>query len=896
MLHEDFDAFKKFQGEDFFADFLENKTEILSNLNSKVLLRKYQKEAIGRFIYYFEDFKSRRNPIHLMFNMATGSGKTLIMAANMLYLYKKGFRNFVFFTRLDNIVGKTKSNFLNPSSSKYLFGDSIIIENQKVRIREVENFEAQNNDEINIIFTTTSGLHSRFNNAKENALTFEDFSATKVVLIADEAHNLSADVSRNPNQSQISDRNSWGLTVEKVLTTNSENVLMEFTATARLEEEYPEILAKYEEKAIYKYGLKEFRLDGFSKDVRTLQVDSTILDRSLVAIVISQYRKKLAEKHDIALKPVVMFKANRVTTPKDYVDLEANSQVVVSSVFKHEFSNFVSRLSESDLNRISTIGNTTLDRAFTFFKSQDINAADLITEIKFDFSDERCLSVDEGDELGDHQVLLNSLEDSDNEIRAIFATDKLNEGWDVLNLFDIVRLYDSRDSKNNKAGATTVQEAQLIGRGARYFPFVLDSTESKFKRKFDLDVQNELRILEQLYYHSKTNPRYIQELESVLVKDGILPSSTVERELSIKPEFKNSKLWAEGVIYVNSKVPSSARWVGSNSVQEVVFDTNIEENYFKLQSGSSEDRSVFEAGVGSSNQVKISAQIFDISTFGSNLLRYALSRTKIGNFSNLRSHYPDLQSISDFILNQRYLGGVKVKVLGPEERLLDLSTAEKVSIVEFVLSKVFSIESSFEQRFVGSFEFQALPIKQVFLENKVLNLDGDSPRAQSMKDFNFLSKEWFAQNEIWGTSEEEALLRFIDNAMDDLQTKYSSVHLLRNEAYFRMYNFSDGEAFYPDFVLFLSNLDGSKELIKQVFIEPKGNQFLDINQTFESSKEGWKQKLLLELSEKHEFTLIYENADYRLLGLPFFNTGTQNIELRNTFQESWDKDILEVSE
>ena len=36
--------------------------------------------------------------------------------------------------------------------------------------------------------------------------------------------------------------------------------------------------------------------------------------------------------------------------------------------------------------------------------------------------------------------LLNNLEDLDNPIRAIFAVYKLNEGWDVLNLFDIVKV------------------------------------------------------------------------------------------------------------------------------------------------------------------------------------------------------------------------------------------------------------------------------------------------------------------------------------------------------------------------------------------------------------------------------------------------------------------------
>ncbi|WP_155486545.1 hypothetical protein, partial [Vibrio campbellii] len=77
-----------------------------------------------------------------------------------------------------------------------------------------------------------------------------------------------------------------------------------------------------------------------------------------------------------------------------------------------------------------------------------------------------------------YQIELNSLEDSDNEIRAIFAVDKLNEGWDVLNLFDIVRLYDTR----NKWGKTATQEAQLIGRGARYCPFKVEDEQPLYQR------------------------------------------------------------------------------------------------------------------------------------------------------------------------------------------------------------------------------------------------------------------------------------------------------------------------------------------------------------------------------------------------------------------------------
>ena len=41
------------------------------------------------------------------------------------------------------------------------------------------------------------------------------------------------------------------------------------------------------------------------------------------------------------------------------------------------------------------------------------------------------------------------------------------------------------------------------------------------KRKYDKDLESELRVLEELHYHSLTDNRYIAELRSELVKSGI---------------------------------------------------------------------------------------------------------------------------------------------------------------------------------------------------------------------------------------------------------------------------------------------------------------------------------------------------------------------------------------
>ncbi len=57
------------------------------------------------------------------------------------------------------------------------------------------------------------------------------------------------------------------------------------------------------------------------------------------------------------------------------------------------------------------------------------------------FDHVNCISANNDAEAEQNQIRLNTLEDENNPVRAVFAVQKLNEGWDVLNLLDIVRLY-----------------------------------------------------------------------------------------------------------------------------------------------------------------------------------------------------------------------------------------------------------------------------------------------------------------------------------------------------------------------------------------------------------------------------------------------------------------------
>ena len=75
ILYQTFDSIKESFGADYFTSRVSD--EIVQNLNPKFELREYQKEALGRFDFYFSEYQKRQWPAHLLFHMATGSERRL---------------------------------------------------------------------------------------------------------------------------------------------------------------------------------------------------------------------------------------------------------------------------------------------------------------------------------------------------------------------------------------------------------------------------------------------------------------------------------------------------------------------------------------------------------------------------------------------------------------------------------------------------------------------------------------------------------------------------------------------------------------------------------------------------------------------------------------------------
>lgn len=480
--------YQKLEGAREFGGLKPLPEYIAANLNPHFELRPYQREAFENFITHFESDNCPK-PTQVLFHMATGSGKTLIMAGLILYLYKRGYRNFLFFVNLTNILEKTRENFIKAQSSKYLFAEQIILDGRRIRINVTENFQRADGDAINICFSTTQGLHTSMFFPKENAMTFDDFRERKVVLISDEAHHLNV-ATRNISATEEENRRTWEETVKHILRQNPANVLLEFTATCDLEND--RIRAEYKDKIVYDYALKKFYDDRYSKEIITFRTAAQD-DRILIALVLSQYRLKLFADNRLSVKPVVLFKS---------------ATIKESAAFQKKFNGMIKNLRGSELQELSERNRDEIVRkAFDYFEGKGITYNMLADELREGFSEERCISANNDNDATKNQVVLNLLESPSNIYRAVFEVKKLDEGWDVLNLFDIVRLYETRQSYKQ-----TVAEAQLIGRGARYFPFQLIAEQPKYQRKFDGDLTNDLRICETLYYHCQNDRQYIVEL------------------------------------------------------------------------------------------------------------------------------------------------------------------------------------------------------------------------------------------------------------------------------------------------------------------------------------------------------------------------------------------------
>jgi|SRR5690625_2017737 len=849
------------------GNFIPLPNYIQNGFSENITLREYQIEAFENTITYLENENLRKNKqTHLLYHMATGSGKTVIMVGMILYYYVQGYRNFLFFVNQNNIIEKTKDNFLNPSSNKYLFKEPLEVLGQQVNIKEVENFSVTDPDAINICFTSIQGLHDRMSFPEENGLSIEDFENEKTVLLSDEAHHVNR-MTKKPNQDEKEMKRSWEYSVQRIFHANRDNVLLEFTATADLRD--PNVKEKYLDKIIFDYPLSNFRRSGFTKDFQNMAFDYNHWERTLVALILSEYRRHKFADLGQNIKPVVLMKSQRISDSED---------------FYKDFFEKLKGLTTDEIESLRSNNNKYLQDALKYFAEIDESYYGLVETLKTSFAEHTSIIMNgKRDDTPQKQLLVNSLEDKENPYRIIFTVDMLNEGWDVLNLFDIVRLYETRQSGQNRISNYTIREAQLIGRGARYCPFIDGNPEERFVRKYDNDLTNENRILETLFYHSKYDNRYISEINKALKQTGLLPENAVQIEYRLKDEFKNKEVYHSGLVFSNEKIPKSRQSV--KKLDDKIRNMSIS---YEVPSGRGDVYSMFSEEIKRAEKLKKTTELKRMKEIPYNILQFAISEFNLLKFNILKDYFPNLNSTREFLTSDDYLGNIKITIDSPEK---DIKPVDKYEAVRKVLIKVANHMSNMKGEFEGTREFKAKPLSKVIYD-KTISLtniaeDGEGVSQSEVDDddlrIDLNNKEWYVFQDNYGTKEEKSFVKYFSNHIGKLKEKYDEVYLIRNERFpeLAIYTFNDGARFEPDFIILLRKKGQIGFVQEQIYVEPKGDHLI--------SDEVWKEEFLLTLEkESIPYKIYADDNEYRIIGLPFYNESYRMKE----FSESFD-DIIE---
>ncbi|AJD66204.1 restriction endonuclease [Helicobacter pylori] len=813
---------------------IELPTHITSNLKNE--LRNYQKQAINNYLE-----KRQSNPFqkHFMFEMATGSGKALVMADLILECYKQGYQNFIFFVNSTSILEKTKLNFIDSASSKYLFSENITINDENTEIKSINNLNESQTSAINIYFSTIQGLFSLFTKAKENAISIEDLKDQKLVFLADEAHHLNTETKKKLSDAESNEKHNWESVVKLALEQNKDNLLLEFSATIPNEKSVKD---KYKNLKVITYTLKEFSEDKFCKNIYSLSYENKELETCFLgACVSSLYKELLAQHHHIEnFKPCILFKSERIEDSKDN---------------QERFNAFLENLSHLDLeNFFNHSRNAFFKDAKNFFDKQHYTP-NLAALLQTKFKKSVQINTNNEKELEKSMLLLNSLEDRDNPKRVIFSVDKLNEGWDVLNLFDIVRL------KNKASQKDTTKDAQLIWRGARYYPFSYNDFKPSriefYQRKFDLS--NPLSALERLDYHAIYDSEFIAKLKKELQDLGLGLIEKEKTTIPLTPTKRFKCYYASNTKDKNknlfNKDYTDPVKVKLQSLHVPLFAFGVREKKVDFKEENKGDTTYYIPHTLDKIPINYFLKALNLKNLDFKTLKKAFKKHAFNNkvefieryVSSLKTNFHKSQKFDD----NKILLKLAVYIIGNLKDTL-LKEQDKPSV-------------------------SALELKEFETHNKSLSA------SEWEKDIPFYEWLLFKDMRKLDSDLEREFLDFINDYKEVLDKKFKEWCVLRNDHFAELKVFCNienspyyAQGFEPDFILF-AQTHSDESLGFTCYVEAKGEHLEYSN--------AWKK----------EFLEMLENADLKsrnkkldLKSLPFF-TLHNNKAVKSEFATAFDQ-------
>lgn len=513
----------------------------------KFALRPYQMEALSAFQLFWKDgFDSRSLKQKTLqqgkdddekmvewhkvgFEMATGSGKTLLMGAAILDLYHRGFKDFLILTPNTILFDKTIENF-TPRAVKSIFGDGWNLTYNLVTGNSYRDKTCNYEDGRDISFyifnmqkfydkaasrnqkdgeNTMKGVPYVRRPLEEslwrdksgnNTISFMEFlRERRPVIISDEAHHY-----------------QQKKTTEAIFELLP-RVVLEFTATS-LEKGGSE---SFGQNNLYKYPMQRYIGEGYGK--RIFAVGCGTSDENISDEVTDSDKQKLVWGLLIHLLKTESLAAANAPVKKAML-LTKTRTIKHADTIDSYLKNWPDSVSSELDDVLQQVNREGTDIAKIVRKNIPKNESELVKKLS---QVAKSVFTIHSENKSDEEVWTDYQSLDDNNAEVVNQVRIFTEGVDYDNFYTIVVLGDTVE----KVGLAA---AQLIGRGLRLY---------KEKREFDIlgdELNEQSEILHVICERGRRFDRIVEEIRQKLALSPAsveIPTEEEDRENKVNRKF-----------------------------------------------------------------------------------------------------------------------------------------------------------------------------------------------------------------------------------------------------------------------------------------------------------------------------------------------------------------------
>ncbi|MDK8345246.1 DEAD/DEAH box helicase family protein [Brevibacterium sp. UMB1308A] len=391
-------------------------SDLLEAISADFDLRAPNREALRQLVFALDgDYDPE---VQQVLNLATGVGKTYLMAAFVEYLRCQGVGNVVIVTPGKTVQAKTVQNF-TPGAPKFITGSPVPPE-----VVTPQDYSAWIN--------RTNGA-ARLSHGREVPVLAFIFNIQQLIAPKDvegDTHGGTQDAMRR--KPRRFDENA--------------GVLFDYL------KDQEDLVVIADESHLYGTTAK-----AFNAALRELEPAASIgltasVDKKKDHVIF-EYPLYQAIKDQYVKAPVLAFRKDGYGTDQASEEQQLRDALQLRGIKQAFYDSYASNNNRNSVNAVVFIVCSDVEHA--------TQVADLLRTPEYFGRDSAVLQVDNQHDDDATQQLLNRLDQPDSPVLAVVSVNKLKEGWDVKNIAVVVTL---------RAMASEVLTQQTMGRGLR-LPF-----------------------------------------------------------------------------------------------------------------------------------------------------------------------------------------------------------------------------------------------------------------------------------------------------------------------------------------------------------------------------------------------------------------------------------------